>query len=85
MLRNYLIQCRSLTYAQRAKRVLERAGLFAGLARVPQEMSREGCGHAVRIRPRDLDRALSLLEAADIERRKILAIAEDGRVEEVRP
>ena len=31
----YLIMCRSLTYAQRAARVLERAGIGAGIIKAP--------------------------------------------------
>ena len=51
---HYLMICRSITYAQRASRALQRAGISNGIARVPAGMVRSGCGYAVRIREEDL-------------------------------
>ena len=55
---HYLLICRSITYAQRASRALQRAGISNGIARVPAGMVRSGCGYAVRIRKEDLNRAI---------------------------
>jgi hypothetical protein len=57
----YLIMCRSLTYAQRVANALERAGLSAGVLRAPAELSPNGCGYSVRIGPKALSRALTVL------------------------
>ena len=38
----YLIMCRSLTYAQRAARVLERAGIGAGIIKAPAGLTGNG-------------------------------------------
>lgn len=39
----YLIMCRSLTYAQKAAKLLERNGINVGIRRAPQELSGAGC------------------------------------------
>ena len=57
-----LLSYRSLTYAQRASRILERAGLTGTVTRMPKSISEKGCGYALIVRPRDLDRILSLLK-----------------------
>ena len=44
-----LILCRSLTYAQRAVRALEGAGITAVVARAPQIYLDSGCGYCARI------------------------------------
>ena len=58
---HYLMICRSITYAQRASRALQRAGISNGIARVPAGMVRSGCGYAVRIREEDLSRAIQAM------------------------
>ena len=57
----YLIMCRSLTYAQKILRTLERAGLSAFLIRSPAEISPSGCSHCVKISQQNLERVLALL------------------------
>lgn len=56
------ISFRSLTYAQRAVRLLERRGISAALARLPQGVSKKGCGYALILRGRAKE-ALDLLES----------------------
>ena len=55
---DYLLICRSITYAQRASRALQRAGITNGIIRIPVGVMRSGCGYAVRVRQDDLRRAL---------------------------
>lgn len=57
-----ILICRSLTYAQRTQSVLRAEGLRASLHRVSASQSGDGCGYGVRIRSRDLPRALAVLE-----------------------
>ena len=42
-----IILCRSLTQAQRAARLLERAGIFASVTKAPQNASTRGCTYGV--------------------------------------
>lgn len=58
----YLIIARSITYAQRIERVLERAGIRSLVFRAPLELTKgEGCAHAVRIAQESMPTARSLL------------------------
>ena len=63
---NYLISCRSLTYAQRAARTLERSGITATITRLPRELSDKGCAYAVRVPGRHLEAAQQRLQAAKL-------------------
>lgn len=83
MLRYYIITCRSLTYAQRAARLLERSGLTATVAKVPQQLVSSGCGYGVRIHAQQLERARRILQQGEIAIGKILALDEDGAAVEV--
>lgn len=56
------IICRSLTYAQRTARVLERAGIWAGIVRTPRNLSPTGCGYSVRVPQGSLPASIELLE-----------------------
>lgn len=80
----YLIICRSLTYAQRAAQVLERAGISAHILRAPKAISGEGCGHAVKVSERNLADALVVLCRGGIPPRQIFIAAGDGSYKEVR-
>lgn len=58
---SYLILCRSLTYAQRTARVLERLGISGHIMRTPRKLSGEGCGYCVKISGQWLGKALTAL------------------------
>ena len=78
-----LILCRSLTYAQRAAKTLERAGVTATVRKAPQGASDRGCTYAVKLRSASLDRALQLLKEAGIPYGKRFHIQPDGSLQEV--
>ena len=59
---HYLITFKTLTQAQRAARLLERAGYTLSIRRVPADLSRSGCGYAVTLRKAAYD-AVALLKA----------------------
>ena len=59
---NYLIMCRSLTYAQRIANALENAGIRVRVLRSPAELSPGGCSYSVRLPARFLARAMSVLK-----------------------
>ena len=69
---HYILMCRSLTLAQRAARVLQRAGMFAAVTKAPQSANPGGCTYGVKIAQRNLTAALAQLEQANIQVRKIL-------------
>ena len=80
---NYFIMCRSLTYAQKSARVLERVGIPASVSRPPAEAGDEGCAYAVRIAEKNLPRALVALKNAGMPSGKIYMTDRSGRFSEV--
>ena len=80
----YLIFCKSLTYAQKATRILERSGISAGVAKLPRGLSDDGCGYAVRVSAHRLSDALRSMKNAGIEPKRIFGKNSDGTISEVR-
>lgn len=62
----YFIPCRSLTYAQRTAKVLERTGIPTYLSRTPKTIAREGCGHGVKIAEKNIQQALTVLKKVEL-------------------
>ncbi len=79
----YIIMCRSLTYAQRAQRVLERGGVFASVTKAPQKANPRGCTYGVKIGERNLNRALDMLADGGIKTGKVFELMPDGDIREV--
>ena len=79
----YLLICRSLTYAQRAKQILESAGITATVTRVPQEITTEGCGYCVKVAGRHFIDALTILKNIETYPKRVFAIYDDGTFIEV--
>ena len=77
----YLISCRSLSWAQRMGRVLERAGIPAATIRAPRDLAPEGCGHCLRVSEKHLPQALTLLREAGFDKSRIIVYRDDGGVE----
>lgn len=69
---DYLIICRSLTYAQRTESVLRAGGYRASLTRVPASVWKEGCGYGVKLRGADIGRAAELLNRRGLPPRKVV-------------
>ena len=80
----YLIICRSLTYAQRTARVLERVGITAHILRAPRAIAGEGCSHGVKIAQRRLPEALTVLNRAGLSPKRVFLLEPDGSYQEVR-
>ncbi len=57
----HFITFRSVTPAQRGQRILQQAGIDCALLRTPRWMEERGCGYCLRLRPEDIDRAVTLL------------------------
>ena len=79
----YLIVCRSLTYAQRAQKLLERTGVYAALVRAPAEATGTGCGYCVKLPGKRLADALRALKQNGFTPVKILVSRENGTYDEV--
>jgi len=63
---HYLILARSVTYAQRMQRQLEKAGIRSRMQRPPRDLTELGCAYALRISVTDLARALTILHQAGL-------------------
>lgn len=79
----YLIVCRSLTYAQRGVRRLERAGISAYLVRAPRLIAKAGCAYCVKVSQRWLEQAMDLLRGEHLNHRGEYRQLESGEYEEV--
>ena len=79
----YMIMCRSLTYAQRAVTALERAGITAAISRAPQELTGSGCGYCVKVSERRFQSAVKTLDAKNIPYGRLFRIDDDGGYTEV--
>ena len=77
----YLLTFRSLTYAQRAARVLERAGVTGTVSRVPKAVATRGCAYCVIVAARHRDRAVGILAGAGLAPERMLLRRPDGTVE----
>ena len=72
---------RSVTYAQRASRALQRKEISNWVIRVPPELTKSGCGYAVRIRARQLAAALQTLEWFALRPLAVFGMDENGYYE----
>ena len=79
----YLITFRSVTYAQRGERVLNRAGERTRVQRTPRWMEEQGCGYALKLWTDSIASAAGLLREHKIQLRRIYVQPEDGQLEEV--
>ena len=80
----YLITFRTLTQAQRAARLLERAGLTVTIRRIPADLARSGCGYAVSLR-RGVSEASELLKRNGLWTGRLFRREDDGDYREVLP
>ncbi len=80
---NYLIVCRSLTYAQRTTAILEHAGITSHMIRTPKSIPGRGCGYSVRIRHNVLEDALAVLRKKGLAPYAVYTQGEMGGYEEV--
>lgn len=78
---DYLIICRSITHAQRVSRVLQRAGIFHQVFRVPAGLSKSGCGYAVSVRPETIEVSMQTLRRNNIPFQTVFARDEAGQYE----
>ncbi|NMA36783.1 MAG: DUF3343 domain-containing protein [Papillibacter sp.] len=68
----YYLVFRSLTYAQKGSRALNRAGLSSTITRPPSEINSEGCAYSLKVSETRKNAALNALSKAGISVEKIL-------------
>lgn len=79
----YLIMSRSLTYAQRAARVLEKYGISAGVIKAPAGLSGNGCGYSVAVSSNRGHKAIDILRKEGLLQGKVYLQKADNSIEEV--
>ena len=82
MEKQWLITFRSVTYAQKAERLLKKLGIACTLQRTPKELSSRGCGYCLRMQGTDAIKAAQQLQKAQFLYEKIYVIMENGSPEE---
>ena len=80
----YYFRCRSVTYAQRASRTLERAGVHCSIVKLPQKLSDEGCGYSLKISGKNHINAYKLLRNAGFDIAAIYTADNGSDFKEVR-
>lgn len=78
----YFITFRSVTYAQRGERLMNRAGLRCSVQRTPRWMEEQGCGYSLRVQTDEIARAVRILKQEQLPLRKVYLRREDGGLEE---
>ena len=82
-MRFYFITFRSVTFAQRAEKLLNQKGFRASLMRTPRWMEEQGCGYALRVWTKDIAPAVELLRENRIPLRRVYVQMSDGQLEEM--
>lgn len=77
----YCLSFRSVTYAQRAKRILDGAGISCYLHRAPSALASGGCGYCVSLR-NDVEPGVQLLKAAGVPFSRVFRKTAEGVYQE---
>ena len=80
---NYLLICRSITYAQRTVRALHGAGINAAVVRLPKALAIDGCGYCVRVKGNEIHNAIAAVRNAGLPPVRIFTRNEYGAYSEV--
>ena len=80
----YFVTFRSVTFAQRAEKLLNQRGFRVNLMRTPRWMEEQGCGYALKLWTGDILTVVNLLRESGIQLRKVYVQWEEGAMEEVK-
>ena len=83
-MRLYFITFRSVTFAQRAEKLLAQHSARVSLMRTPRWMEEQGCGYALKLWAAEILPVVQLLRENRIRLRKVYAQLENGDMEEVK-
>ena len=78
----YYITFRSVTFAQRGERLLQKRGIRCALLRTPKWMAEKGCGYSLRLWIGDIHKPIKALQEAQVPFRKVYIQGTDGGLEE---
>lgn len=84
MLSGYMIVLRSVTYAQRAVRVLSKNGIKGHVVRPDIKMLNAGCGFAVKVSEIYLAEAIEILKKNYFDFDTVLIVEKDGSFREMK-
>ena len=79
----YFLTCKSLTYAQRSSRILERSGISNTIVKSPPVISDRGCGYSVSVNLKNGRRAAEILRSNNLFGKMFLQTDENGFREEM--
>lgn len=79
-----MIVCRSLTYAQKTAKILEKWKIKGDIVKTPLDITGDGCGYSVKISGNLLNKSLDILKSANISFVKLVGMYPDGHYFEVR-
>ena len=79
----YYITFRSVTFAQRAEKVLSHKDVICSLQRTPRWMEEQGCGYALRLWVKEPSAAVELLREQGIPMKRLYVQREGGNLEEL--
>ena len=79
----YYITFRSVTFAQRGERFLQKQNIRCNLLRTPRWMEEQGCGYALKVWTQDIYPAWKLLREQGILMRRVYVQRKDGTLEEL--
>jgi len=82
-MRNYYITFRSVTFAQRAEKLLQQKNIRATVMRTPRWMEEQGCGYALKVWTKDIFPAVQLLRDQQVLMRRVYYQRGEGQMEEI--
>ena len=82
-MKTYFVTFRSITFAQRGERVLQKTGISCLLQRTPRWMEEKGCGYFLRLSQADAARGIALLRQQQVPVKRIYLQLEDGQMQGV--
>ena len=80
-MKEWLITFRSITFAQRGERAIQKGGIPCVLQRSPKVISQRGCGYCLRLPDREAIRAVGILQKEQLSYEKVY-VMENGKPEE---
>lgn len=80
---SYIIMCRTITFAQRAQRLLDKTGIKSYIVKAPQGLTSEGCSYGIKVSKANGHRATEIMRGAGIKIGKTFRQSSEGEFREV--
>ena len=82
-MKKYLITFRSVTFAQKAERIVKRSGIHCMIRRTPKALTDRQCGYCLQLRSWDPEAVLAQLRSAQVQFGKVYGQEDNGEFEEM--